>query len=88
MVRWRYTTTTHPSPTSVPGWIEQAYERLTAAIDGRHEGFSRAQAQEWLLADETFVDEPADARYAVDHLLKQGWLYEANGELHITDPDY
>ncbi|MFC7157226.1 hypothetical protein ACFQPA_17465 [Halomarina halobia] len=78
----------NPDPKSLPDWIEHAYELLAARIDGRRGGFPRERAYELLLADEGFVDEPADVRYAVDHLLNQGWLYEADGELRITDPEH
>lgn len=77
-----------PKPGSLPDWIEYAYEVLAAHIDESNEGISRERAHELLLADDDFEDEPADAEYAVKRLLNQGWFYEVDGELRITDPEY
>lgn len=73
---------------SLPGWIDDAYEILVSQSTDRHKGFSHERAHELLLAHEEFPDEPPDAKYAVEYLLNYGWLYEAEGKLRITEPEY
>jgi len=74
-------------PRPLPDWIQEAYEILVSRPDVCHDGISHEGAQELLLANETFPDEPADAEYAIERLLNSGWLYEVDGELRITDPE-
>lgn len=75
-------------PRPVPDWIQDGYKVLATHIDRHQEAITRERAYEILLADGDFEDEPADAKYAVRFLLNRGWLYEVNGELRITDPEY
>jgi hypothetical protein len=73
---------------SLPGWIEDAYQILVSQTADRHEEFSHERAHDLLLAHDEFPDEPADAKYAIKHLLNYGWLYEVEDELRITDPGH
>ena len=75
-------------PRPVPDWIQDGYEVLATHINRYQEGITRERAHEILLDDDDFEDEPADAKYAVRYLLNRGWLYEVDGELRITDPEY
>jgi len=74
-------------PRSLPDWIEDAYQILVSEMPDQQTDLSHDQAQNLLLGDDTFPDEPADAEYAIEWLLDSGWLYEVDGELRITDPD-
>lgn len=72
---------------SLPDWIEDAYQIIVSEASGQQTGLSKTQAQELLLAQEDFPNEPADAEYAIERLLDAGWLYTVNDELRITDPE-
>lgn len=72
-------------PQGLPDTIEHAYEVLVADIERRREGIDREHAYEILQDDEGFEDRRADAKYAVKYLLKQGYLYEADGKLRVAD---
>jgi hypothetical protein len=74
-------------PRSLPDWIEDAYQILVSEMPDQQTDLSHDQAQNLLLSDDTFPDEPADAEYAIERLLDSGWLYEVDGELRITDPE-
>jgi hypothetical protein len=74
-------------PRPLPDWIEDAYQILLAQSTGPRDGFSHERAHELLLEHGEFSDEPTDAEYAIERLLKTGWLYEVDGELRITDPE-
>lgn len=73
---------------SLPDWIEDGYEILVAGVEESGGELSHDQARDVLLAHDAFPDEPHDAEYVVDRLLDSGWLYEADGSLRITDPDW
>lgn len=73
---------------TLPDWIENAYEILVSQTTERHGEFVHDQAQELLLTHDEFSDEPTDAEYAIEYMLNYGWLYEVEGKLRITDPDY
>ncbi|QIO25584.1 hypothetical protein [Haloarcula sp. JP-L23] len=75
-------------PRSLPDWIEDTYQTLVSGASDQQTALSYDQAQDLLLADEEFPDEPADAEYAIERLLDSGWLYAVDGELRITDPDH
>jgi hypothetical protein len=45
------------------------------------------RVEEVLLAHDESLDEPVDVTYAVERLLERGLLYEAGGEIRITDPE-
>ncbi len=75
-------------PRSLPGCVEDAYDILASQTTDRQAEFSHERAQELLLANEAFPDEPADAKYAIEHLLNYGWLYEVENKLRITDPEH
>jgi hypothetical protein len=75
-------------PRSLPDWIENGYKILVSQTTNQQEGITNEQAQELLLVQQSFPDEPADAQYAIERLLNYGWLYEAEGKLRITDPEH
>jgi hypothetical protein len=72
---------------SLPEWIEDAYEILAPEIEGSEGGFSQAEAQNRLLDHDAFPSEPADAEYAIERLLDSGWLYEVDESLCVTDSE-
>lgn len=78
-----------PPDTSLPDWIEIAYEILVPHITERNKTVTQDEAAGILLEEtgDELVLEPADAEYAVEHLLNRGYFYEVDGELRVTDPN-
>lgn len=72
---------------SLPDWIMEAYEILESGTESPQNGISREEAQRLLRAQEEFPADQADTEYAIEQLLDNGWLYEVEGELRITDPE-
>ncbi|WP_435101490.1 hypothetical protein [Halarchaeum sp. P4] len=70
----------------LPEWVQQAYQILVDAADGSHGELSYEAAYAALEEADAFSAEHSDSEYAVERLLKRGYLYEANGALRITDP--
>lgn len=62
---------------------EDAYEVLRQNIQSS-DGIVRADASE-LLQDDGFSDD--DAEYAIQQLLRRGYLYEVDGSLFVTEPE-
>jgi hypothetical protein len=65
-------------------WILDAYRTLASRINAREGGLSTDRAMEILITEET---DQADAEYALQRLLDRGYLYQAEGELFVTQPD-
>lgn len=72
---------------SFPDWIEDAYESLHGEIAEKQDGIPRDRAIEFLVNDDSFHSDDADADYAIRRLLNSGWLYEVNDEIRVTEPD-
>ncbi len=62
-----------------------AYDDLAPHFEDRSDEIPRQQARDLLVTESDAVDEPADAEYALDRLLKRGWLYDVDGMLRKTD---
>lgn len=70
----------------LPEWVQQAYASLVDAADGPHGELTYEEAYAVLDDAAAVSAEHSDGEYAVERLLKRGYLYEANGTLRITEP--
>ena len=70
---------------SLPKWIQDAYDDLAAHFEDPSAEIPREQAREVLVTESDAIDEPADAKYALNRLLERGWLYEVDDSLRKTD---
>lgn len=72
----------------LPEWVECGYVILRDAIDDHDVGISTADATTLLLDHPDFPDEPGDAEYALKTLKNNGWMYEVDEYVRITDLDW
>jgi len=75
----------HRNNPGLATWVRQAYETLEAEYTSGTTELSRTDAQELLLAEDTNIEENADAIYVIDRLLDRRWLYQVNDHLRKTD---
>ena len=68
----------------LPEWVQEAYQLLRDAADDPQSEFTYEEAYALLEEADTFSAEHSDSEYAIDRLLSRGYLYEANGTLHVT----
>lgn len=70
----------------LPDWVQEAYQILRDAAASAQSGFSYEEAYALLDEADAFSAEHSDSEYAVERLLNRGYLYEADGELRVTEP--
>lgn len=71
-----------PTSPPLPAYAQEVLETLTPWLEATETGLSTAEVTSRLAA-EGF--EPATIEAALEQLLNQGYLYEVNGTLRLTD---
>ncbi|WP_188884481.1 hypothetical protein [Halarchaeum grantii] len=80
----RFSDPSDPRP-PLPDWVQEAYEILADAAGGPESDLTYEEAYALLDNTDAFSAEHSDSEYAVERLLKRGYLYEANGTLRVTE---
>lgn len=71
---------------SLPGWIEDTYQPIEQYLLANTEQRSVTHQQATRLIVESNPDLiSADIDHALNYLLNNGWLYEVDGRLFVTE---